>query len=178
MSRIRKFSADVVQVAVIFSLSLGGLISFVTGYHKITMGILEGGVLLAWGWRFVAYRTALKSRRWIAAKARIVRILQMKHYSRYGQGTPYLLVYYEYEVGRQKYRSDLYTCFPWTAERKSTSLPYYKQRRELTIYYNPKNPRQAAEVVGVQGKLFDWIWISIFLFTTGFVAIYWLVLLR
>lgn len=157
----------------LFFSCLFGLVTFMTGHHKTTMLIFLIALFLFWFWRTLSYSWAKKSLNWISTEARIVRILQMRHYSKYGQGTPYLNVVYSYTVKGKEYTREFYTCFPWTSERKISTLAYYQQLRTMTVYYNPRHPGQVVEKTGIHDKFFNPGWVAGSLFLLVFVGLYW-----
>lgn len=163
----------------LFFSCLFGLITFFIGQHKITMLIFLNAVILFWSWRTLSYSWAKKSIHWLSTTAKIERILLMRHYSKYGQGTPYLNVVYRYTVDGKEYLRDFYTCFPWTSERKYSTLSYYQQLKlkTMTVYYNPSRPGQVVEKTGIHDKFFNPGWVIGSLFMLAFVAAYWWFLL-
>ena len=135
---------------IIFGLMCGGLFSFLVGGIGIFLII-----------RFQRSRVkARESLNWQSAtgKVNFTEVQTSTGIDERYRYTP--IVYYSYQVGDQTYEStrialgrEYKFALPQKAEEK---LAKYPPEREITIYYDPKNPEDAVlerQVVGTKGGL-------------------------
>ncbi|MBN2526724.1 MAG: DUF3592 domain-containing protein [Deltaproteobacteria bacterium] len=174
----RLFIIRFIQWLLFMELLLSLLITFMVGYHKVTMILWVGIIVGYWVLRIVHFHRAKQTLLWKQTPAHVTRLTPARHYSKYGKGSLYLILFYQYTANGATYMGDLATMFPWNTERKVGDLSLYQRQPNITVHFNPQKPWQSVEKPGIHGRLASPLRIGISLFFLAFAVIYLLVLLR